>query len=46
LSLAIDLIGFVTVASDILAGLTEEISNTFEENVTTYWDLYDTITTA
>ena len=40
MSLAIDLVGFETVASDILAGVTEEISNTFEESTTNNWGVY------
>lgn len=46
MSINIDLEGFVVVASDILAGTGMEISDTFSNDVSTYWDLYDTITPA
>jgi len=41
-----DLVGFVEVANDILAGTYEPISSVFQDNTSTYWDLYDTITPA
>jgi hypothetical protein len=42
----ISLRGLDEVASDILSGTFEEISDVYAEEIPTEWDLYDTFTPA
>ena len=41
-----DLVGMMEIASDILTGIYEPISDVFGESTDTYWDLYNSITPA